>query len=74
MNSNRLPQASGALSRLDHQGTRWASATQQLMGVQYHTYNVSQFEAFQRSYSNLSNPPSYFPHDFGQPHGSTLPC
>jgi hypothetical protein len=59
--------ATGALSQLDVGGTSWASAANTLLAVEYQTYNISQFEAFQRAYSNLTTPPGYFPHDFGKP-------
>eukprot|EP00040_Diaphanoeca_grandis_P026011 m.144974 g.144974 ORF g.144974 m.144974 type:complete len:865 (-) comp30404_c0_seq3:55-2649(-) len=59
---------SGAVSQLiDSNNNTWASATNPLFGVNYQTYNITQFQAFQRAYSNLTNPPSYFPHDFGKP-------
>ena len=57
----------GALTQLDVGGTSWASATNTLLEIEYQTYNISQFQAFQRAYSNLTNPPGYFPHDFGKP-------
>ena len=57
----------GALSELDVDGISWASATNTLLAIEYQTYNISQFQAFQRAYSNLTNPPGYFPHDFGKP-------
>lgn len=57
----------GALSQLDVNGTSWASAANSLLEIEYQTYNISQFQAFQRAYSNLTNPPDYFPHDFGKP-------
>ena len=60
-------QSTGALSQLDVGGTSWASATNSLLAVEYQTYNISQFQAFQRAYSNLTKPPGYFPHDFGKP-------
>ena len=59
--------ATGAIAQLDHAGASWASATNTLLGLQYQTYNITQFQAFQRAYSNLTHPPSYFPHDFGKP-------
>lgn len=58
--------ASGAISYLvDQHGRSWASADRTLLSMNYQTYNISQFQQFQRAYSNLTNPPSYFPHDFG---------
>eukprot|EP01052_Picozoa_sp_SAG31_P029430 SAG31_NODE_2925_length_4905_cov_2.222222_3_plen_308_part_00 len=57
----------GAISQLDVGATSWASTTNALLEVEYQTYNISQFQAFQRAYSNLTQPPGYFPHDFGKP-------
>jgi hypothetical protein len=54
--------SSGALSTLECDGKSWASATNMLLGLQYQSYNISQFQTFQRSYSNLTKPPGYFPH------------
>ena len=59
---------SGAVSQLtDQNGHSWASAENTLLGLNYQNYNITQFEQFQRAYSNLTKPPSYFPHDFGKP-------
>ena len=57
----------GALSQILCGGVSWASATNTLFAFEYQSYNISQFQAFQRAYSNLTNPPGYFPHDFGKP-------
>ena len=60
--------STGALTALsDSRGRAWASAANPLLALVYQTYNISQFQAFQRAYSNLTNPPGYFPHDFGKP-------
>ena len=65
-------EVTGGMTRLTSRGgVEWASSNHTLFGVQYHTYNISQFQAFQRAYSNLTHPPGYFPHDFGKP-GDTL--
>ena len=67
--------ATGALNQLvDGRGRHWATAANTLLGFNYQTYNITQFQAFQRAYSNLTNPPSYFPHDFGKPNDTTAVC
>lgn len=60
--------STGSINRLtDSRNNSWASSSRMLLGLNYQTYNISQFQQFQRAYSNLTKPPGYFPHDFGKP-------
>lgn len=50
---------------------QWASGTRTLLGLGYRTYSQDDFATFQKQYSNLTNPPGWFAHDFGKP-GETI--
>ena len=63
--------ASGAISTLNEGGVAWASGSRGLFGLEYITYSHDNFTAYQKGYSGLSKPPSWFEHDFGKP-GDTL--
>ena len=59
--------ATGALTQLVDDGggggrKSWATPANPLLGVNYQTYNISQFEAFQRAYGALQDPlgPFYY--------------
>lgn len=58
---------SGAVNRLDFGGEAWAGFGRELFGIEYLTPSADDFSTFQRGYSGLSNPPSWFQHDFGKP-------
>lgn len=59
---------SGAVSRLEAAGERWAAAADHLsFGLEYATYSQANFSTYLRGYSGMDHPPGWFMHDFGKP-------
>lgn len=50
----------GAITQLEVGGSSWATEASVLLELEYQTYNISQFQAFQQAYSNLTKPPGCF--------------
>lgn len=58
---------SGAISHLSQGGEAWAGSERRLLDLHYVTYSSANMSVFQRAYSGLDKPPSWFVHDFGKP-------